>query len=204
MTADREADVYRGKDGRAWRIGGDAEIAWIRENTGVTRAITSAIPPQFSAYATLEQPRSGGHDPQSWLEDRERHDAGVLAVLSENTPVQPWWLGYLDTGAADTIFYDVPKVSLFPTHDYVLVEAGPEQAGAWRAAWDRWKGILPDLMYPTDRSWLVSTLWDDDWTCIGGSIELVDAFLTHPDLRHRTRKVDQSVADVTPPGHTAI
>ncbi|MBV9001228.1 MAG: hypothetical protein JO304_19385 [Solirubrobacterales bacterium] len=204
MTPDREVEVYREKDGHAWRIGGDAEIAWIRENTEVTRAITSAIPPQFSAYATLEQPGSGDRDRQSWLEDRARHDAAVLAVLSENTLVQPWWLGYLDTGGADVIFYDVRKVSLFPTHDYVVIEAGPEQAGAWRAAWDRWKGILPDLMFPADRSWLVSTLWDDDWTCIGGSSELVEAFVAHPDLRHRTRKVDLSVADVTPPGHAAI
>jgi hypothetical protein len=88
--------------------------------------------------------------------------------------------------------------------NYVLVEAGREQEGALRAAWDSWKRILPDLTYPADRSWLVSTLWDDDWTCIGGPIELGDAFLTHPDLRRGIRKVDLSVADVTPPGHTAI
>jgi hypothetical protein len=47
-------------------------------------------------------------------------------------------------------------------------------------------------------------LWDDDWTCIGGSKELVAAFLAHPDLRHRAREVDPSVKDATPPGHTAI
>lgn len=204
MTPDRPAEGYRNKDGHAWRIGGDAEIIWIRESTGVTRAITSAIPPRFSAYATLEQPGSGDHDPPSSFEDRDRHDAAVLAVLTGHTPVQPWWLGYLDTGGADVIFSGVPTVSLFPTHDYVLVEAGPEQARAWRAAWDRSKGILPDLMFPADRSWLISTLWDDDWTCIGGSSELVDAFLADPDLRHRARRVDPSVADVTPPGHNAI
>jgi hypothetical protein len=59
-------------------------------------------------------------------------------------------------------------------------------------------------MFPIHRSWLVSSLWDDDWTCIGGSRELVDAFLTHPDLRHRAREVDPSAEDATPPGHTAI
>src|SRR5947199_7747727 len=31
----------------------------------------------------------------------------------------------------------------------------------------------------------VSTLWDDDWTCIGGSAALVDSFLRHPDLQAR-------------------
>jgi hypothetical protein len=130
MTSDRDAGAHRTKDGRAWRIGRDSEIAWIRENTGVSRAITSAIPPQFPANATLEQPGSGDHDPR--FEDPERHDAAVLGVLTEKTLSQPWWLGYLDTRAADIIFDDVRKVSLFPTHEYVLIEAGPEQAGAWR------------------------------------------------------------------------
>jgi hypothetical protein len=32
----------------------------------------------------------------------------------------------------------------------------------------------------------------------------VDAFLTHPDLRHRADEVDPSLKDATPPGHTAI
>jgi hypothetical protein len=40
--------------------------------------------------------------------------------------------------------------------------------------------------------------------CIGGSRELVDAFLAHPDLGHRAREVDPSMSDSTPPGHTAI
>jgi hypothetical protein len=40
-------------------------------------------------------------------------------------------------------------------------------------------------MFPADRSWLVSTLWDDDWTCIGGAAELVDKLLRHPDLQAR-------------------
>jgi hypothetical protein len=85
----------------------------------------------------------------------------------------------------------------------VLVEAGPEQARVWRER-EHWKSLLPDLMFPAGRSWLVSTLWDDDWMCIGGSRGLVDAFLTHPDLRHRAREVDLSLKDATPPGHIAI
>lgn len=205
VTADRESAIRRMKDGRAWRVGGDSEIAWIRENTGIGRAITSAIPPVFEAYATLELPGSGDHDPQSWFEEPDRHDAGVVAILLQHTTAQPWWLGYLQTGiGAETIFYDVPTVTLFPTHEYVLIEAGPEQAGSWRAPWGRWKGVLPDLMFPADRSWLVSTLWDDDWTCIGGSKQLIDAFLAHPDLRHRARQVDAKLQDATPPGHNAI
>jgi hypothetical protein len=207
MTDDREAEAWGNKDGRAWRIGAEADVAWIRENTEVSFAITSAIPPVFEAYATLELPGSGDHrlSAASPLEDPDRHNAGVLAVLGEHSAGQPWWIGYLDTGGAEIVFCDVPKVRPGPTEDarYVLVEAGPEQAGVWRER-EHWKGPLPDLMFPVDRSWLVSTLWDDDWTCIGGSRVLVDAFLAHPDLRHRAREVDPSVEDATPPGHTAI
>lgn len=101
MTDDRETEVWGSKDGRAWRIGSETEVAWIRENTEVSLAITSAIPPVFEAYATLELPGSGEHDPaSSRLEDQNIHDAGVLAVLSEHSPA-PWWIGYLDTGDAD-------------------------------------------------------------------------------------------------------
>jgi hypothetical protein len=79
-------------------------------------------------------PGTGGHDPDSWLEDPDRHATGVLAVLSEHTAAQPWWLGYLETGiGAETIFYDVPKVTLCSDWQYVVIEAGPEQAVSLRA-----------------------------------------------------------------------
>jgi hypothetical protein len=204
MSGERKMEVCAKKDGRAWRIGGEAEVAWIRENTEVSFAITSAIPTVFDAYATLELPGSGYHDASSPLEDQDRHDAAVVAVLSEHSAGQPWWIGYLDTGSADAVFGDVLKVRPGPNDDgrYVLVEAGPEQARVWRE--DDGKGPLPDLMFPANRSWLFSTLWDDDWTCIGGSRALVDSLLAHPDLRHRVRRVDPSYEDVTPPGHTSI
>jgi Plasmid pRiA4b ORF-3-like protein len=65
VTRDRDTEVWRTKDDRLWRIGGDAEIAWIQENTESGRAITSAIPPIFAAYATLELPGTGDHDAAS-------------------------------------------------------------------------------------------------------------------------------------------
>jgi len=52
-------------------------------------------------------------------------------------------------------------------------------------------------MFPADHSWLVSTLWDDDWTCIGGPAELVDGFLNHPRLQAYPVAPSQ---DRTPPG----
>jgi hypothetical protein len=205
MANDHETAIWRSKDGRRWRIGRHAEIAWIEENTESGLTIMSAIPPVFEAYATLEEPGTGNHEltassAEDWKRrerDWERHEAGVLEVLAAHTAPQPWWLGYLETGAHDVVFASAPRVRFYADWPYVLVEAGPEQAGTWRDG-------IPDLMFSADRSWLFSTLWDDDWTCIGGSRELVDAFLAHPDLQPRVREVDPSVKDATPPGHTAF
>jgi hypothetical protein len=201
MVPDRELET---RDGRAWRIGHQAEVAWIQEGTPGGLAITSAIPPVFAAYATLELPGTGDDDAAQWSigDPEDRHDAAVLAVLSEHTAPQCWWLGYLETGAYRIPFDDAPTVSLYASWNYVLVEAGPRQAAVWRPE-HYWKGALPDLIFPADRSWLVSTLWDDDWACIGGTQALVDAFLHHPDLRERARQVALSDKDTTPPGHEA-
>jgi hypothetical protein len=187
--------VSEERDGRTWRIGTDAEVAWIANGTSVDRTITSAIPPIFEAYATIVLPYGG--------EGQEVHDRAVLSVLSEHSTGQPWWLGYLDTGADDIVFPDAPVVTLYSGWHYVLVEAGSEQAATWRQLDPRsfWKGVLPNLMFPADRSWLVSTLWDDDWTCIGGPAALVGKFLRHPDLQARQVALGQ---DATPPGHQAF
>jgi hypothetical protein len=177
----------------------------VEESTPGGLRVTSAIPPVFEAYATLELPGAGNQRAASstaeWEKEWDRHEAGVLSVLGEHSGPQPWWLGYLETGAPDLIFGGARRVRFYADWPYVLIEAGPDQARAWRE--DGWKGALPDLMFPADRSWLFSTLWDDDWTCIGGSRGLVDAFLAHPDLRERVREVDPSMKDATPPGHTA-
>lgn len=97
--------IRRSKDGGTWRIGSDAEIAWIASGTSPGRTITAAIPPGFEAYATLVLPYGG--------EEQDSHDRAVLALLSGQSPSQPWWLGYLDTGADDIVFPDAPKVTLY-------------------------------------------------------------------------------------------
>jgi hypothetical protein len=57
-------------------------------------------------------------------------------------------------------------------------------------------------MFPADRSWLVSTMWDDGWTSIGGSQQLVDGFLSDTTLGPRARRVALG-QDSTPPDHGA-
>ena len=186
--------VTRARDGATWRIGTNTDVAWIADGISVGRTIAAAIPPVFEAYATVILPCGG--------EGQDEHDRAVLTLLSEQSAGQPWWLGYLDTGADDIVFPDAPMVTLYSGWDYVLVEAGPEQAATWRQGgdWSFLKGALPNLMFPMDRSWLVSTLWDDDWTCIGGPADLVDKFMGHPRLRARPITLGQ---DATPPGHQA-
>jgi hypothetical protein len=178
-----------------WRIGTEAEVAWIAEGTSVGRTITAAIPPIFEAYATVLVPYGD--------EESDGHARVLLALLRNQSPDQPWWLGYLDTGVDDIVFPDVPKVTLYSGWYYVLVEAGPDQAAAWRPSDGRafGTGDLPNLMFPADRSWLVSTLWDDDWTCIGGPAGLVNSFLGHPGLQARPVTLGQ---DAAPPGHQAF
>ena len=126
--------VRRARDGRTWRIGTDAEVAWIVDGTSIGRTITAAIPPVFEAYATVVLPYGEGQD---------KHDRTVLALLSEQSAGQPWWLGYLDTGADDIVFPDAPKVTLYSGWDYVLVEAGPEQAATWRRSGAGRSGKVP-------------------------------------------------------------
>jgi len=183
--------IRQARDGTTWRIGTDGDVAWIMNGTSLGRTITAAIPPVFEAYATVDLPY--GADGQ------DKHDRAVLALLSQQSAGERWWLGYLDTGADDIVFPNAPKVTLYAGWHYVLVEAGPEQAATWRQSgpWSFWKGVLPNLMFPADRTWLISTLWDDDWSCIGGPVGLVDRFVRHADLQARPVALGQ---DATPPG----
>jgi hypothetical protein len=183
------------RDGAQWRLGTAPDVSWITDATSIGLSITSAVPPVFDSYATIVLPE----------QDRELarcQDRAVIALLSQQSPDQPWWLGYLDTGASDVVFPDAPQVSLYEDWPYVLVQAGPEQAVRWRGPEDSPR-CLPDLIFPADRSWLVSTLWDDDWACVGGPSALVDRLLGHPDLKTRVRRVNLD-EDATPPGHQAI
>ncbi len=189
-----EALIRVSREGASWPLGKATDVAWIAAGTSVDRTITSAIPPVFAAYATVLIPEDRS--------DQVHHDAALMSVLSAHTGDQRWWLGYLDTGADDIVFPAAPRTELYSHWPYVLVLAGAEQAGSWRG-WDLgsfWYGQLPNLMFPVDRGWLVSTLWDDDWTCVGGTVALIDALLAQPALGQHVRRVEPG-EDATPPGH---
>ncbi|MGC4784564.1 hypothetical protein ACLQ3A_23375 [Micromonospora zamorensis] len=181
-------DVH--KDGRNWRIGTASDVAWLAGHTTQGLAITTAIPEVFDAYATFHPPEGVGVD---------AHEQAVVRELAARTPEQPWWLGYLDTGAHDVVFPRAPRVSLYWGWPYVLVEAGPEQALTWRTGHMRGDGPLPDLFFPADHSWLVSALWDDTWTDVGGSAAVIAGLQRNPLVSARRVRPDE---DACPPGLT--
>jgi hypothetical protein len=185
------------KDGRAWRIGGEDEVAWV--NAGVTGrlSITAAVPSVFAAYATLAFPVDLERDRDDMRPAEDRFDDAVLSALSAHTKPQPWWLGFLETGASDVVLDDAPRVHVYG-YSYVLVQAGAHEARTWRSDEGRWFTALPELMFPADRSWLVSSLWDDAWACVGGSADLIAALLIEPELRAGAERTDPSVADMWP------
>jgi hypothetical protein len=183
------------RDGRSWRIGTADDVAWIRNRTTPGRTITAAVPPIFEAYATFFEP----DDESTTVAVQER---AVVQHLAGRSGGQPWWLGFLDTGAHDIVFTEAPKVTLYAGWEYVLVEAGPAQALTWRTGHMRAQhGVLPDLFFPHDRAWLVSALWDDTWTCVGGPAELVRDLQGDPRVQARPVRLGE---DATPPGHQCL
>jgi hypothetical protein len=197
MDPDQPDQTAGFKDGRTWRIGNPAEVAWIADNTSPSLEITSAIPAIFESYATVVIPEGGTLEGD---QDRDAQNAVLVELLGAQSPDQPWILGYIKKGqSSDVVFPSAPQVLLYARWPYVLVEAGPEQAATWRDD----SGIstaLPELIFPSDRSWLISTLWDDDWRCIGGSADFIAAVLREPSLRSYEVNIGQ---DATPPGHIA-
>lgn len=186
----------RPKGGKAWLIGTGDEVGWINGGVKQGLSIAAAIPLVFASYATLAFPLEPLSDEAARRALDDRFDDAVLRVLSAHTDRQPWWLGFLDTGASDVVLEDAARV-LSNGVRYVLVQAGPREARTWRND-RRWFTALPELMFPADRSWLLSSLWDDAWACVGGSEHLINALLDDPDLAERAQRTDPSVSDMWP------
>jgi hypothetical protein len=172
-------------------VGTPNDVAWIREPTSrAGLSIGAAIPPVFAAYATVVVPD----------DDRRRlvHDQSIVNALRRESDVPSWWLGYLEAGVDALPVDDAPRVRLYAGWHYVLLRASADRVLELRSRGSSRR--LPDLLFPSDRSWLVSTLWDDDWRCIGGSEALIGRLVSDPDLATRAVTYDE---DATPPGHAA-
>lgn len=79
---DPRPPTRRVRDGRAWRIGTDADIAWIVNGTSPGLTITSAIPPVFDALA-LRAGASGAGAGRHLAQEQWRLIPGSCAAQSD-------------------------------------------------------------------------------------------------------------------------
>jgi hypothetical protein len=178
------------RDGRTWRIGTAEDVAWLADRPS-GRSVVTSMPLVFEAYATL-------YVPQDEI-PAKAHERTIVTALAAHTAPQPWWLGYLETGAHDVVVPQARRVTLYLDWQYVLAEGGPDEALRWRYGHMRdGEGHLPDLFFPFDRSWFVTALWDDAFACIGGPTAVIDALAGEPLAG--LRRVSPTDEDITPPG----
>ena len=127
----------------------DEDVAWIRQNTFVGDTIRSAVPSGFDVYGLLDLD-----------EDRATEDVLLQAVAPEDDA--ELIAGWLARGRCK------PR----PGDDHVLYSGWRYRlravdAAALRGLPAQGEGGFPDLLFPLDRSWVVSLLWDDSWRSIG-------------------------------------
>ncbi|GAB2571990.1 hypothetical protein [Microlunatus antarcticus] len=161
-------------------------VSWITSGTTRGRTIARAVPPVFESFATVDELDA---EDDTLLVEQERAVLRHLADFGGHD----WWLGYLDTGAHDVVFPAATRVLMYAEWSYVIVKAGPDEARTWRDS-------PPDLIFPEDRSWLMSMLWDDGWTSIGGPAQLIDDLVADPLVQARAVSLG---VDAAPPGQTA-
>lgn len=167
-------------------LAGNPTVDWITEATRGDLTVAAAIPPGYTAYAIvmIEQTDEG----------KRQQDAALVDVLRQHSNEQSWWLGYLDTGVADVIDPAAPRVGVYGMQwPYVLRQGRSRDALEARTndAGTPWHSALPELIFPQDRSWLVSTMWDDDWRCVGGPEALMKDLLQHLGASARAVGLDE-------------
>jgi hypothetical protein len=191
----------RTRDGRSWQLGVAEDVRWINAGTGEVagNGIGINIPRLYEAYWTIDVPNSAEREPSD--EQALQLDTAVIDIFAAHTEPQPWWLGFLARGpSSNLVFADAPQLTVI-NGGHVVIQAGPGQALAWRDE-DGWlHGFLPDVIFPSDRSWLSVTNWDDYWMSVGGPALMLQSFLEHPLLRGYVHQVDYDDSDATPPGH---
>ena len=158
------------KDGGAWPIAGQAQVDWINERTETGLSDRGCDPAAVCRLRDPDNPAEQGDLPRD-LSLGRRQDLAFIDLLRRHSGDRRRWVGYLDTGASDIVFWDAPKGTLYRGWRYMFVLGGPDQAATWRPApggQPNWKSIeLREVISPDDRSWLVAFLRDDDWACLG-------------------------------------
>lgn len=129
----------------------DQDVAWIRRDTAVSGTIRSAIPGGFDAYGLLDI-----------SEERPTEDALLQAVAPENS--MELIAGWIDRGPYPPQPGD--EHFLYSSWRYRFRQVSAASLQGLPTEGD---GGFPDLLFPPDRSWLISLLWDDSWRSVGAS-----------------------------------
>ena len=135
----------------------DEDVDWIRQSGAAFGTLRYAIPDGFEAYGVLDLPAD--------IVPVETSLLGGLGVEPDDQLVAGW----IDCGpwpapAGDEhVLYTGWAYRLRRVHASML--AGLPTEG---------EGSFPDLLFPPDRSWLVSLLWDDAWRSIGAPQKAAD------------------------------
>lgn len=166
---------------------------WIADATRPSMEVTSAIPPVFEAYATITHEYDDGDGSDSSIGElnmvRDRVDA-LLPHLAAATGDVEIWFGFRYYAA----YYLEDEDGRIDVYEHVFQFAtGPLAALS--------AGMLPELVWPADRSWLLSNLYDDDWSYVGGNASLIRSLQDDPILTARRVQLGE---DSIPPGHMAI
>lgn len=85
-----------------------------------------------------------------------------------------------------------PLVNL-PMRSYLLYRGAVEKASAWMR-FPYWQ--TPNLWWPADRSWIVATEIDLDWTYVGGSDAVIQRVLNDPRLTASTASPTDRLAPI--------
>ncbi len=167
----------------------------------LARANNKAVHPEmvFREVAGLEKDEHqwGLREPFRWMDQVEC--SALMSVLRRftTTPERCYfavWLGYggfLTKEHAEPLFGSLAGLLIskatvqlsFRGPDYVLF-SGPLEAVMDFHGWigDRWFGQTPDIWWPEDRAWCVSSDLDTMDTCLAGSHGCIAAVLDAPEL----------------------
>ncbi len=81
---------------------------------------------------------------------------------------------------------DGPHARLGDDRAYLLFTGAVADVGDWgaRPAAPDWPRDMPQASFtwPADHAWCITSDVDPEWFCVGGSHDLVDAVVAHPDL----------------------
>src|SRR5262245_33636333 len=67
------------------------DVAWINVGTAPGLEVTSGIPPVFQSYCTVTVGEPA---------DVHSRNSRLVALLEQASVPQPWWMGFLETGAS--------------------------------------------------------------------------------------------------------